>query len=403
MTRSLVALALGAALASAAAADDLERYELRATSVEGCPGLPVPRGTRELWSDGERAVDVHARFWTLDRPASYHGRTAVAHYRVGNGSLRVESELSPDRSEETLRVAIERPIATRYRRAYLAHIALPCERRTRYAVRELSPAAGDLGALARFDALLLESTELLYDERYAEAEERLLRAAALRPQDPAPFWMLARARYLALERAAVRGPEELRRYAEAEGWAATAVERAPLRAEGWLWHGAIRGRIATASGDLRAALATLSGRGPRFVEHALRQAVSLPEEYRFLADSTRNDALHALAQYYRLAPDAWYMTALGTRGDLARAIELSGEAVRAQPERIDYRTEHASALLCRGSPADRERAQRELEAALELPAISPLDVREQARARRLLADQGPPCGSPLEPVAQEEP
>jgi hypothetical protein len=401
MIRLWLAAALAAALAPAAAAEDVARYELRATSIEGCPGLALPRGARELYVSGERAVDAQARFWTFDRPTDYRGGRSERRYRVGDGALRADATLAGDRSEETVRLWIERPIDARYVRAYLPDLALPCERRTRYAVEPLPPAPADLDALARFDALLLEATELQYDARFAEARARLEAASALRPQDPTPLWMLARARYLELEAADLPAPDALAGYVEAEGWAEAAVERAPDRAEGWLWRGALRGRIATQSGDVRAALATLGGRGPLFVEHALQKAVSLPEDYRFFGDSTRADALHALAQYYRLAPDAWYMLALGTRGDLARAVELSAEAVRSQPVRIDYRTEHAAALLCRGGPGDVDAAHAELRAALDLPAITPVDARGHAHARQWLAGREAPCARSFATTAKD--
>jgi len=165
------------------------------------------------------------------------------------------------------------------------------------------------------------------------------------------------------------------------------VQHPPDRAEGYLWQGIARGRIATTLGNLRMALdGALGERGPRWLEQTFQRAVTRPEEFRFFGFSTRADALHALAQYYRLAPDGWYMRLLGTRGDIERAIELSREAVAAQPVRIEYRAELAVELLCRNHPGDREAARAELEALLAIPAITPIDRIDHERARALLTE-----------------
>jgi hypothetical protein len=128
----------------------------------------------------------------------------------------------------------------------------------------------------------------------------------------------------------------------------------------------------------------VGGRGPKWLEQTLRQAAELQEDFRFLGFTTRGDALHALAQFYRLAPDAWYMGLVGTRGNLDRAVELSRQAVAIQPRRIEYHKELGVALLCRGRSDDLEAAARELREVLALPAITPLDQVDQRHARRLL-------------------
>ena len=103
----------------------------------------------------------------------------------------------------------------------------------------------------------------------------------------------------------------------------------------------------------------------------MRKAVSLPEDFRFFGFSTRGDALHALAQFYRLAPTGWYMRLVGTSGNLDRAIELSREAVALQPVRIEYRKELAVELLCRGAEGDRGGGARASSARCSaIPAIT---------------------------------
>ncbi|MFQ5514695.1 MAG: hypothetical protein ACE5FG_09670 [Myxococcota bacterium] len=385
-----VGILLLAALASRAGAvprEGLRHVALRATAIDGCPGIPYPRGERELFIDGDHVVDARSRFWELDRAREYRRGTAQVRYRVDTGSLLIVSELSEDLRTEKVRISIETPIEASYLRIYLNEVKLPCERHVSYDLRELGTAKADLEVLARFDALLHEATELGYNERYADVMERLRQAITLIPDDPAPYWMMARARYLELEQQAqtLSKEERMRGYEEAERWADAAVGRAPHRAEGYLWQGILRGRMATAQGNIRVALrGMLGGRGPAWLEQTLRKAVSLQEEYRFFGFSTRANALYALAQFYRLAPDAWYMAAVGTRGDIDRAVALARETVEAQPVRIEFHKELAVALLCRARPGDREEAEQHLREVLRLPAITRLDRIDQKHAHLLM-------------------
>lgn len=373
----------------AAAGAPAQGHALHAVEIEGCAGIPYPAEDREIWTDGERAVDPAARFWVLDRPHAFSAGSAGRRYRMGSGTLRVRSRLSPDLSEERVTIETERPIESTYLAVYLPGVSLPCERRARYAVRPLGRSDVDLGALERFDTALHAATELLYDEEFDAAEQRLQEAIELRRDQPDPYWMMARLLYLRLEARAAElsVSERVRGYRDAERWADEAVVRAPMFSEGYLWRGIAHGRIATSLGNVRLALgAVFGGRGPGWLEQTLRQAVSLRQSFRFFGFSTRGDALHALSQFYRLAPDAWYMGFIGTRGSIDRAIELSREAVRMQPTRIEYRKELAVSLLCRDGPGDREEAQRELRSLLALPVITRIDRIDHQHARRILAD-----------------
>jgi hypothetical protein len=370
-----------------AAADvPVDRIELVADSVEGCPGIPFPRAPRELLVNGDEAVDVEARFWELDRPTAYAHGHASRRYRIGEGTLEVDAELSPALDSEVIRVSVAEPIAPAYLATYLPGTRLPCERVTRYRAQRGESGRADLATLARFDRALQEATELLYDARFTEGEARLREAISLRPDDPAPYWMMARLRYLALEGRAetLTLSERIGGYEEAEHWADEAVARAPGRAEGYLWQAIAHGRIATSAGSLNLALrGWLGGRGPSWLESTMRKAVSLPEEFRFFGFSTRADALHALAQFYRLAPTAWYMSLVGTRGNIDRSIELSREAVALQPVRIEYRKELAVELLCRAADGDASAAREQLDALKAIPAITPIDRIDQAHASAL--------------------
>jgi hypothetical protein len=388
-SRALAALFLLplAPVARASGEVPVERVQLVATSIEGCAGLVFPHAPRELYIDGNQAVDASARFWELDRPAAYvHGR-ATRRYRIGQGVLEVDAELSPDLDREVVRLSVAEPIAPEYLATYLPGTSLPCERTTTYTAERRPATRADLAALARFDAALHEATERLYDSAFAESETRLREAMGLRPADPAPYWMMARLRYLALEgrASALSRAERIAGYEEAESWADGAVARAPGRAEGYLWQAIAHGRIATSAGSVSLAVrGWVGGRGPSWLEQTMRKAVSLPEDFRFFGFSTRGDALHALAQFYRLAPTGWYMRFVGTSGDLDRAIELSREAVGLQPVRIEYRKELAVELLCRGADGDSAEARAQLSQLAALPAITAIDRIDRAHALAIL-------------------
>ncbi len=371
--------------------ENLARVDLRANSIEGCVGLPEARGERSLRISGDSVVDVDARYWTIDRPVAFKGGKGVASYRVGDGLLRVESTLSADLTEELTSIHVVREIGSEHLAIYLPGVSLPCERRTRYEVKPGEAEDGDLAQLAEFDASLHQAEELVYDQRFAEAEALLRRAMELRPQDPAPYWMMSRLRYLSTEAVADDLPasERVAAYEEAEDWADESVARAPQLAEGYLWQGIARGRIATSLGNVRLAVqGALGGRGPAWLEQTLRKAASKQDEFRFFGSSSRADALYALAQFYRLAPDSWYMTFVGTRGDLDRAIVLLRQAVELQPTRIEYRKELAVALLCRGRVEDVASARSVLQAILRLPTVTPIDRIDHEHARAMLDDGG---------------
>ena len=385
---SAATLLLALAPRAQAVADvPVDRIELVADSVEGCPGIPFPRGHRQLVVNGEAAVDVAARFWELDRPSAYAHGHASRRYRIDAGTLAVDAQLSPELDREVIRVSVAEPISPAYLATYLPGTRLPCERVTRYTAVRREPSRADLATLARFDAALQEATELLYDARFAEGDARLHEAMKLRPEDPAPYWMMARLRYLALEgrAATLTRAARIEGYEDAERWADEAVARAPGRAEGYLWQAIAHGRIATSAGSVNLAVrGWLGGRGPSWLEQTMRKAVSLPEDFRFFGFSTRADALHTLAQFYRLAPTGWYMRLVGTSGNIDRAIELSREAVALQPVRIEYRKELAVELLCRGNASDSGEARDQLDALKAIPAITPLDRIDQAHAEALL-------------------
>jgi hypothetical protein len=388
---ALVVLTL-APVARASGDVPVERVDLVATSIEGCRGVAFPRAPRELYIEGDRAVDASARFWELDRPAAYARGRATRRYRVGEGVLEVDAELSPELDREVVRLAVAEPIAPEYLATYLPGTSLPCERTTHYDAAPRPATRADLESLARFDAALQEATELLYDAEFAQGEARLREAMALRPADPAPYWMMARLRYLALEgrASALSRSERIAGYEDAELWADGAVARAPGRAEGYLWQAIAHGRIATSAGSVSLAVrGWVGGRGPSWLEQTMRKAVSLPEDFRFFGFSTRGDALHALAQFYRLAPSGWYMRFVGTSGNLERAIELSRESVALQPVRIEYRVELAVELLCRGADGDAAEARAQIESLSAIPAITPIDHIDQAHASALLREPVP--------------
>ncbi|UCH27344.1 MAG: hypothetical protein JSV66_06825 [Trueperaceae bacterium] len=88
----------------------------------------------------------------------------------------------------------------------------------------------------------------------------------------------------------------------------------------------------------------------------------------------------ALGQWHLELSQRGVGSLYGAKRELA--LPLIAEGVRAEPERIDFRVEYATALLRTGDVAG---ARDHLEIALGLPVRTAVDVFEQERARRLIA------------------
>jgi tetratricopeptide (TPR) repeat protein len=398
-----IAFALCAALAAAAPAAASVRL-VRHVEATRCGTLVADQAHEwaEATVGGEPAlVDLDARAWRLDEPA-LHRRDAGAwrseeRHRVGDGAVRVRIRLELDAGR--FAAEIEPEPAGDFGLAlaqYLPGVSLPCRAAGRL-VREEAPASGrSPERAAAVHARIRRATELLYDQRFADAEAALAEAQTLAPGSDTVRWMRARVAYLEGE-ALPAGDRDgrLAAFARAERFADEAVALAPDHGEGWLWRGVARGRITTTQAGLRQALGVLRGeRGPRFVADCFERAIALAPDYVHFGFSTAGDARAGAAQLYRLLP-AWGRAVLGVSRDLDRAVALAREALALQPVRIEYAKELGVALLCRAATqgGDLAEARRVLHAAEALPVRTPYERTDLRHVRQL--QSAPPeaaCG-----------
>lgn len=127
---------------------------------------------------------------------------------------------------------------------------------------------------------------------------------------------------------------------------------------------------------------------------------------RCLADppTWQDDAVHTeegnlyfgLAQYFRLLPDSALVKAIiGRRRDLPRATELARMAVATTPERVDYRVELGTLLLCSGEEEGDGAALAEgrqlLRSVEGMPDQMRTDAEDRARAQWLIGSPEEAC------------
>jgi hypothetical protein len=390
MRRLACALGLALAAAPAGASVRLVRH-VEATSC----GALVADAAHE-WAEGAVAgapawVDLDARAWRLDEPA-VHRRDGAAwlsdeRHRVGEGAVRVRIRLDPEARRFAVDVAPEPAGDFEVALAqYLPGVRLPC-RAAGSLAREAAPGSGrSPERAAAVHALLRRATEMLYDQRFADAEAALAEAQALAPASDTVRWMRARVAYLEGEALpAAEREARLAAFARAERFAGEAVALAPERGEGWLWLGVARGRITTTQAGLRQAVGVLRGeRGPRFVADCFERAIALEPEYVHFGFSAAGDARAGAAQLYRLLP-SWARPVIGVSRDLDRAVALAREALALQPVRIEYAKELGVALLCRAAAneGDLAEARRVLRDAEALPVRTPYERTDLRHVRQL--------------------
>ena len=350
-------------------------------------------------------VDLDAHAWRLDEPAAYRRAdrrlASDERYRLGDGAVRVRIALDPAAGRFSAEVLPEPAGDFALALAeYLPGVALPCHAEGRI---DLTPVPGPTRRpedAAAVHGLLRRATELLYDQRFGEADAALSEAERLDHAAATVRWMRARVAYLegeSLDPGDRNG--RLEAFARAERLADEAVELAPGEGEGWLWRGIARGRITTTQAGLRRALDVLRGeRGPRWVAECFERAIALQPAYVHFGFSAAGDARAGAAQLYRLLPaGAWARPVIGVTRDLDRAVALSREALALQPVRVEYAKELGVALLCRaavqGDRRDLDEAHGVLRHALELPVRTPYERTDHRHVEQLLAsDPARACG-----------
>ena len=113
-----------------------------------------------------------------------------------------------------------------------------------------------------------------------------------------------------------------------------------------LWKFSNMGRIRTSSGGLTKRLREIRG-----MADLLDRGIALKPTYSDdESNSTLGNLYYSSAIFYRVLPDwFWLDWLLGVKGDKKRALSDIQSALEIHPERLDFRVELGSQLLCLGS------------------------------------------------------
>ena len=230
--------------------------------------------------------------------------------------------------------------------------------------------------------------------RLLETAEIFERITELDPGDSTAYWRAARGYWLAADElvALEERPGRMRWFERSNELSARGIEVDPECAGCMLWKFAAMGRLRTARG-----VWTGIRQVPEMAE-LVDRGIELQPTY---ADGPNNSTLGGLhysaAIFYRVMPDwFWLRWFLGVRGDKERALGHIRTALALHPNRVDYRVELASQLLCLGSTKEQpERLQQGIEAAkhaIAMPAADLDDEREIAAVKIMLAEPRKSCG-----------
>ncbi len=222
-----------------------------------------------------------------------------------------------------------------------------------------------------------------YFERVAEAPSG----------NPAGHWRAARAVWLSGEVLPLEEKEEkLDRFMRAEALLETALERNPECAECMLWKFIAMGRVLTTGGIMDAMRAV-----PEMHE-LLERALELQPTHR---DNENNSSLgnlyYSSAIFNRMLPDWFFMKWLvGVRGDKWKALEHSRKALELHPNRLDFKIEVATQLLCIGTAKKKKdrlaEGRRIMAEAIALVPETEDERREVYFAKKLLEEPKQACG-----------
>lgn len=230
-------------------------------------------------------------------------------------------------------------------------------------------------------------------EQYIKACRAYKRIVTDVPDYPQAYWRAARALWTAADTLPLeeRG-ERLQLFEEADLLAASGLAIDPDCAECMLWRFAALGRIATTRGIWT------SIRQVKAMAGLLERGISLQPTYADdIGGSTLGNLHYSSAIFYRVLPD-WFFIGwfLGARGDKDRALDHIRSALALHPERLDYRLELGSQLLCLGVVRENAELLSEgrsviFEAIDQTPETQD-DDRDVAAATIMLRDSAKSCG-----------
>lgn len=244
-----------------------------------------------------------------------------------------------------------------------------------------------------YRTLWREGLELEREERLLESSERYERIVAQVPEESFTYWRLARNYWRAGESLPLDATEErLSYFKRSKRWAERGIATDPECAPCMLWQFVAMGREATTEGIWTAA------RHAKEMSQLLERGIELNPEH---ADDAGNSVLGNLyysgAVFYRFVPDSWWTKLLiGVRGDLNRSLRFIRKAVEISDERVDYRVELGTVLLCMGERKDRPRLVAEgievLKAARKLEPYLSTDHLDLEHAGTLIERPEIACG-----------
>jgi tetratricopeptide (TPR) repeat protein len=234
-------------------------------------------------------------------------------------------------------------------------------------------------------------------ERFLEAARRYEAIAQTEPEHPAPYWRASRCLWFAGELLPVEEREErLRHFGAALSLTTRCLDAEPDSAECMFWKFSAMGRVSTERG-------LLSGlRGAREMAQLLDRGIALEPTHREGSyNSTLGNLHYGSAIFYRVLPDwVWLGWLLGVRGDKDRALDHAEMALALHPERLDYRVEVASQLLCLGASENQQTRLDEgvlmfggmLEDLRRVAARSARDERQMRAVAIMLETPAKSCG-----------
>jgi len=225
------------------------------------------------------------------------------------------------------------------------------------------------------------------------AAQDFARVAQSPSGNPSGYWRAARATWLAGEILPLEAKEaKVARFEQAEALTDLGLAANPDCAECMLWKFIAMGRLRTTQGMMDAARAVPE------MARLLDRALEIGPTHVDNADNSSLGNLHySSAIFYRLLPDWFFIKwMLGVRGDKQRALEHSLKALELHPNRLDFRIEVATQMLCIGtSKKDKVRlveGRRLMQEAIETVPETEDQRREIHFAKVLLEEPKKACG-----------
>ncbi len=214
--------------------------------------------------------------------------------------------------------------------------------------------------------------------------------------DPNGYWRAARAHWLAGELLplddAAADAAKLEHFERAKALAQRGIDANDACGECMMWKFSAMARIATTRGLLSAA------RQAREMNRLLERGIELePTHSDGPGSSTLANLYYASANWNRVVPDSiWVKWLFGVRGDREKGLAHSRKALALHPDRLDYRVEVGTQLLCIGTEKKQDARLDEGRAMLEQVADRPGHNEDERReiffAKQLLDAPSKACG-----------